>query len=171
MTKYRIEIIAEGQHHLGHTTGNPEKDADHLLKMFLPALEKHGHKIHVAAFHHHEHTDIIVGTPEQLQAAPAQTESTLLTEVHTNVATMMVKLDAISRTIILQPTPKGATSPRTPKKIEGGPPAGEADKPEAASKPPQTPETAPPPPKPPQEKPTDAPQPNGPPPTQEEAKA
>lgn len=125
---YRIEIIAEGQHHLGHTTGNPDKDADNLMKMFLPALEKHGHKITFAAFHHGEATDILVGTPAQILPAPASTESPVLSEVQANVLSVLVKLDGLTKLVknATKPTPE-PKAPLPPKKNEGGAP--DADKP------------------------------------------
>lgn len=119
---YRIEIIAEGQHHLGHTTGNPDKDADNLLKMFLPALEKHGHKITFAAFHHGETTDILVGKPDQIRPAPAATESPVLSEIHANVASLVGKVDGLTKLVksATKPAPDlKPPQPQAPKKIQG----------------------------------------------------
>jgi len=120
---YRIEIIAEGQHHLGHTTGNPDKDADNLMKMFLPALEKHGHKITFAAFHHGETTDILVGTPDQIRPTPVApaAESPVLNEIHANVNSLVGKVDGLTKLVknATKPAPDPKL-PQPPKKIEGG---------------------------------------------------
>lgn len=119
---YRIEILAEGQHHLGHTTGNPDKDADHLLKLFIPALEKHGHKITLAAFHHGENTDILVGSPDQLQPAPASTDNLVLASIQTDLTTLVSKVDGLTKLVkAAKPAPetKPPQPPQAPKKIEG----------------------------------------------------
>lgn len=50
MSKYCIVIMGAGAHHLGHQTGNLEKDADYLAKGLLEQLKKGGHSIEAAVF-------------------------------------------------------------------------------------------------------------------------
>lgn len=131
MSKYRITLIAEGPHHLGHTTGNLEKDADHLAKLFIQMLETRGHKISLATFHHGETTDILVGSPYKIEPEVKESsESPVLSEIQTGVASLIVKVEALAALFKKQAKP-AQEKPQPPKKIEGGGP--EAKSPEAST--------------------------------------
>lgn len=63
---YTIIIIGTGQHHQGHSTGNPERDADHQLKDLVDRLQATGQNITAAAFIVDDKPEMIIGKPEDL---------------------------------------------------------------------------------------------------------
>lgn len=66
MKQYQIMIKARGQHHEGHSTGNRSRDADFLLSEFLEKMRASGHEITVASFSADNTTQMLVGSPRDL---------------------------------------------------------------------------------------------------------
>lgn len=59
-------IKARGPHHEGHSTGNRSRDADFLLSEFLEKMRASGHEITVASFSADNTTQMLVGSPRDL---------------------------------------------------------------------------------------------------------
>lgn len=68
MSQYQIMIKAEGAHHEGHSTGNRSRDADFLLSEFLEKMRATGHEIIVASFSADNTTQMLVGSPRDLNS-------------------------------------------------------------------------------------------------------
>lgn len=64
--QYCIMIKARGPHHEGHGTGNRHKDADNMLTEFLERLRSLGHEVAVASFAYEGKTEMLVGSPRDL---------------------------------------------------------------------------------------------------------
>lgn len=112
---YTIIIIGTGQHHQGHSTGNPERDADNHLKGVVDRLQATGQNITAAAFIVDGKPEMIVGHPEDLRTVvpPEDVTGVTLETVNANVLQVINLLSADKQPNDEKPVP-------APKKKKGG---------------------------------------------------
>ncbi len=123
MSAYTLIIIGTGQHHLGHNTGNPDRDADHQLKQVVAKLQATGQTIHAAAFVVNGVPEMLAGKPEDLpmlQTGGNEEKGVTLEMVNANVERVLNLLSADKQPAPEAPKQRRTRASQQPEKKEGG---------------------------------------------------